>query len=178
MATDSDSEAPDLFTEMLRMQSEAARQLVTASLPSEVAMAEWGEAAQRLQSMWFDFHQQDRLPDPPVPFLADPTQWMGLMQAWYRQIPLLDPQRQQQLWQEGMDLWRDILEQYGIGPDGEMTAGAPKAEPALPRQDRRFADPAWREQPVFALIHQTYLLLAERLSEMVDDVRGIDDHER
>ena len=90
---------------------------------------------------------------------------------------LLD-QRQQQLWQEGMDLWRDILEQYGIGSDGEMTAGAPKAEPALPRQDRRFADPAWREQPVFALIHQTYLLLAERLSEMVDDVRGIDDHER
>ena len=178
MATDSDSEAPDLFTEMLRMQSEAARQLVTASLPSEAAMAEWGEAAQRLQSMWFDFHQQDRLPDPPVPFLADPTQWMGLMQAWYRQIPLLDPQRQQQLWQEGMDLWRDILEQYGIGSDGEMTAGAPKAEPALPRQDRRFADPAWREQPVFALIHQTYLLLAERLSEMVDDVRGIDDHER
>ena len=178
MATESESETPDIFTEMLRLQSEAARQLVSAAIPNEAAMAEWGEAAQRLQSMWLDFHQQESLPEPPVPFLADPAQWMGLMQAWYRQLPLLDPERQQQLWQEGMDLWRDILEQYGIGPDGEMTAAAPEAEPALPRKDRRFADPAWREQPAFALIHQTYLLLAERLSEIVEDVRGIDERER
>ena len=178
MATESESETPDIFTEMLRLQSEAARQLVSAAMPNEAAMAEWGEAAQRLQSMWLDFHQQESLPEPPVPFLADPAQWMGLMQAWYRQLPLLDPERQQQLWQEGMDLWRDILEQYGIGPDGEMTAAAPEAEPALPRKDRRFADPAWREQPAFALIHQTYLLLAERLSEIVEDVRGIDERER
>jgi polyhydroxyalkanoate synthase len=82
------------------------------------------------------------------------------------------------LWQEGTELWRDILAQYGIGPDGEMTAAAPEAEPALPRKDRRFADPAWREQPAFALIHQTYLLLAERLSEIVEDVHGIDERER
>ena len=178
MATESESETPDIFTEMLRLQSEAARQLVSAAIPNEAAMAEWGEAAQRLQSMWLDFHQQESLPEPPVPFLADPAQWMGLMQAWYRQLPLLDPERQQQLWQEGTELWRDILAQYGIGPDGEMTAAAPGAEPALPRKDRRFADPAWREQPAFALIHQTYLLLAERLSEIVEDVRGIDERER
>ena len=178
MATESESETPDIFTEMLRLQSEAARQLVSAAIPNEAAMAEWGEAAQRLQSMWLDFHQQESLPEPPVPFLADPAQWMGLMQAWYRQLPLLDPERQQQLWQEGTELWRDILAQYGIGPDGEMTAAAPEAEPALPRKDRRFADPAWREQPAFALIHQTYLLLAERLSEIVEDVHGIDERER
>jgi polyhydroxyalkanoate synthase len=128
--------------------------------------------------MWSEFHAQDTLPEPPTPFLADPAQWMGLMQAWYRQIPLLDPARQQQLWEEGTELWQAILEQYGIGPDGEMTSDAPKAEPDLPRQDRRFADPAWREQPVFALIHQTYLLLAERLGEMVDDVEGVSDEER
>jgi len=173
-----DTDSPDLFAEMLRMQSDAARQLVTASMPNEAAMAEWGEAAQRLQSMWFDFHAQEQLPDPPVPFLADPVQWMGLMQAWYSQIPLLDPQRQQKLWQEGMELWQQILVQYGVGPDGEMTDAPPKAEPDLPRKDRRFADPAWREQPVFALIHQTYLLFAERLSEMVDDVKGVSEEER
>ena len=178
MATESESETPDIFTEMLRLQSEAARQLVSAAMPNEAAMAEWGEAAQRLQSMWLDFHQQESLPEPPVPFLADPAQWMGLMQAWYRQLPLLDPERQQQLWQEGMDLWRDILEQYGIGPCGETIAAPAPAEPRLPRKDRRFADPAWREQPAFALIHQTYLLLAERLSEIVEDVRGIDERER
>jgi polyhydroxyalkanoate synthase len=128
--------------------------------------------------MWLDFHQQQSLPEAPVPFLADPAQWMGLMQAWYKQAPMLDPERQQELWQEGVRLWQDILEQYGVGPDGEATAEAPKTEPDLPRHDPRFADPAWRKQPVFALIHQTYLLLAERLSEMVDEVGGLDSDER
>ncbi|MGZ3265804.1 MAG: PHA/PHB synthase family protein [Croceibacterium sp.] len=174
----SETKTPDMFTEMLRMQSEAARQIVSAGMPSETAMAEWGESAQRLQAMWFEHHKQDKLPEPPTPFLTDPAQWMGLMQAWYRQIPLLDPERQHELWQEGVQLWQDILEQYGVGPDGETTAAAPKAAPDLPRQDRRFADPAWREQPVFALIHQTYLLFAERLSEMVDEVHGITEAER
>jgi polyhydroxyalkanoate synthase len=167
-----------IFSEMLRMQSDAARELITASMPSEGGLAEWADAAQRLQSLWLEFHQQQTLPEPPVPFLANPAQWMGLMQAWYSQIPLLDPDRQQRLWQEGVELWRDILEQYGIGPDGEATAESPKTDPDLPRKDRRFADPAWREQPVFALIHQTYLLLAERLCEMVDQVSGISDDER
>lgn len=171
------ADTADVFTEMLRAQSEAARQMITASMPSGAALAEWGEAAQRLQAMWLDFHKQAALPEAPVPFLADPAQWMGLMQAWYRQIPLLDPERQQQLWQEGLALWQDILEQYGVGSEGEA-GKAPEAEPHLPRSDRRFADPAWREQPVFALIHQTYLLLVERLGEMVDEVGGIDERER
>src|SRR5690606_27461406 len=62
-----------------------------------------------------------------------------------------------------------------IGP----RAGAETpAEPTLPRSDRRFADPAWREQPVFALIHQTYLLMAERLQAMVDELEGLGDEER
>ncbi len=173
-----ESENADIFAEMLKMQSEAARRLVAASLPGEAAMAEWGEAAQRLQAMWLDFHRPEQLPEPPVPFLADPAQWMGLMQAWYSQIPLLDPERQQQLWREGAELWQDILAQYGVGPDGETTVAPPRSEPDLPRHDKRFADPAWREQPVFALIHQTYLLFAERLGEMVDDVGGIDERER
>ena len=103
MATKDETESADVFTAMLRAQSEAAHQLVSASLPNEAALAEWGEAAQRLQAMWLDFHEQQSLPEPPVPFLADPAQWMGLMQAWYKQVPMLDPQRQQALWQEGVD---------------------------------------------------------------------------
>jgi len=173
-----ETESADIFSEMLKMHSEAARQMVSASMPSEAALAEWGEAAQRLQAMWLDFHQQEKLPEPPVPFLVDPAQWMGVMQAWYSQLPLLDPQRQQRLWQEGMELWQTVLAQYGVGADGEANPAAPKAEPKLPRHDKRFADPAWREQPVFALIHQTYLLMAERLGEMVDEVGGLNDQER
>src|SRR3990167_6286021 len=144
----------------------------------EAAKAEWGETAQRLQAMWADFHAQEKLPEAPAPLLADPAQWMGMMQAWYEHIPLLDPARQQALWQEGMALWEDILAQYGIATSGADDALDPEAEPALPRSDRRFADPAWRRQPVYALIHQTYLLFAERLGEMVDEVGGLDAPER
>jgi len=178
MATKDAGGPADIFTEMLRAQSQAARQLVAASVPNEAALAEWGEAAQRLQTMWLDFHRQAQVPQAPVAFLADPAQWLGLMRAWSEQIPLLDSERQRQLWREGLELWQDILRQYGIGPDGEQTGEPARAEPELPRHDPRFADPAWVEQPVFALIHQTYLLLAERLGEMVDEVRGVSEEER
>ncbi len=52
------------------------------------------------------------------------------------------------------------------------------ADPQLPRRDRRFADTAWRDQPVFALIHQTYLLLAERIAESVDTAEGLSEEDR
>ena len=168
-----DEAAPEIFAEMLRMQSEAAQAALAATIPDERAIAEWGEAAERLQRMWLDFNVPEGAA-APVPLFADPAQWMELVQAWQRQMPWLDPERQAKLAAEGAALWDDILAQYGLGskpdPDGP--------EVHLPRSDRRFADPAWRGQPVYALIHQTYLLLAERLQEMVDEVGGIEEEER
>ena len=174
--------AADLFTEMLRIQGEAAREMVAAVLPEAVDalptgadMSDWGEAALKLQRMWLEFHAHQAVPEMPVPMFADPAQWLGLMQGWYQQMPWLDPARQQRLMEEGAALWEDVLAQYGIGPRAAEDNGA---EVELPRKDRRFADPAWREQPVFALIHQTYLLLAERVLEAVDAVDGLEARER
>ena len=171
-------DAADIFTELLRIQAEAARQVMESFLPDAAvavpgkeAVAEWGGAALKLQQMWLGFHQQQALPEAPVPLLADPAQWMGLMQAWYQQMPMLDPQRQQRMVEEGLLLWKDILDQY-------QAEGEARTEPELPRKDRRFADPAWRQQPVFALIHQTYLLLAEQIAEAVDEIEGLDARER
>ena len=180
--SDSPTDAADTFTEMLRAQGEAARQMLETfvppaaeAVPGEAALAEWGEAARKLQAMWLEFHRQQAIPAMPVPILADPTQWMGLMQGWFQQMPLLDPRRQSEIFEEGMALWEDVLAQYGIGPK----AGSDRTpEVELPRTDRRFADAAWREQPVFALIHQTYLLLAERVLEAVDAVEGLGGQER
>lgn len=174
--------AADIFTELLRAQGEAARQMMETFLPEAVAavpedktIAEFGEAALKLQRMWLAFHQQQALPEMPVPLFADPAQWFGLMQGWYQQMPLLDPERQARLFEEGLALWEDVLGQYGVGSKAveDKAAGV-----ELPRQDKRFADPAWREQPVFALIHQTYLLLAERVLEAVGEVEGLDTRER
>jgi polyhydroxyalkanoate synthase len=179
---DSQAEAADIFTEMLRAQGEAARQMLETvapeaaeAVPSDADLAEWGDSALKLQAMWLEFHKQQALPAMPVPMLADPTQWMGLMQGWYQQMPLLDPRRQSEILEEGMSLWENVLAQYGMGPKGQ--AGALE-EPKLPRADKRFSDAAWREQPVFALIHQTYLLLAERVLEAVDDVEDLSARER
>jgi polyhydroxyalkanoate synthase subunit PhaC len=152
--------AGDLFTEMLRIQGEAARQMMATVMPEAVAalpgdedLTQWGEATLRLQKMWLDFHEQQSVPEMPVPLFVDPAQWLGMMQGWYQQMPWLDPARQQQLVADGMALWEDVLAQYGIGPKAHEDK-TPEVD--LPRADRRFADAAWREQPVFALIHQTY----------------------
>lgn len=188
---DSPPAAGDVFSEMLRIQGEAARQMMGSFLPGAAPSADqgmagggaapapdtltkWAEAAQALQRMWAEFHERQAIPGSPVPLFADPAQWLALMQDWYRKMPLLDPQRQQQLFEEGLALWESVLAQYGVGSG----SNADGPDVRLPRQDRRFADPAWREQPVFALIHQTYLLLAERILDAVDAVEGLEARER
>ncbi|WP_238474132.1 PHA/PHB synthase family protein [Altericroceibacterium spongiae] len=174
--------AAQLFTEMLRLQSEAARQLLDTILPEmlssltdEDSLSEWSEATAKIQQMWLEFNRRQAVPLSPIPFFADPSEWMKLMKVWYDQFPVVDPARQQKLWEEGIVLWENILDQYGLGPHGSH---ATTLEPEFPRKDRRFTDPAWSEHPAFALLHQTYLLLAERVQEMVDDVDGIAPQER
>jgi len=179
---DSAAEMADHFTDLLRIQADAARQVLQAympaaagAVPDDGAIGEWGESARKLQQMWLDFHRQQALPTAPMPLMADPAQWLELMQAWTQQMPLLDPERQQRLMREGFALWSDIASQFqasGAGAPGEG------GEITLPRKDRRFADPAWRQQPVFALLHQTYLLLAERIAEAVDAIEGIEQADR
>lgn len=165
------------------MQAEAARQAIRAFLPPtadagdrDEALDEWSGAAAEWQQRWLDFHEQQALSEAPVPLLADPAQWLGLVQSWYQQIPMLDPQRQQRMAMEGAELWQQILDQYGAAGDGGQAGIQDERE--LPRKDRRFADPAWRREPVFALIHQTYLLLAERIAETVEEVEGLGEDER
>jgi polyhydroxyalkanoate synthase len=178
------SDAQDIFTEMLRAQGEAARGMLRAFLPDGAAdavpggahLSEWSESALKLQQMWLEFHRQQAIPEMPIPFLADPAQWFGVMQGWFERAPLFGPRRQAEIVEEGMALWEDVLAQYGVGPKAAEDRNPEEIE--LPRQDRRFADPAWRERPVFALIHQTYLFLAERVLEAVDSVEGLAERER
>jgi polyhydroxyalkanoate synthase len=190
--------AADVFTELLRIQGEAARQLMASLAPGEAGSAgtrteggaspignaaddsgqnaaeAWGDAALKLQRLWLDFHAPPAMPELPVPLFADPAQWFGMMQGWYQQLPVFDAQRQQKLFEEGAALWETVLGQYGIGPGADPDGQGIR----LPREDRRFADPAWREQPVFALIHQTYLLLAERVLEALDEIDTLDERQR
>ena len=101
----------------------------------------------------------------PGLLLGDPGDFAGIMQGWLKALPLSAPETQQKLWQDSVTLWEGVLGQYGIGPRAaEKSEGGVQ----LPRKDRRFADPKWRDQPFFALVHQTYLLLAEQILALAE----------
>jgi polyhydroxyalkanoate synthase len=151
--------APDpatAFTELLEAQSETARDMFAA----------FGQSAEieRWPEMWREFYALPALGTEPPPLMLDPGQWL---EAFRGVVPFADPEAQADLWREGFALWNEMLGQYQDG-----------GEPTLPRADRRFADPAWREQPVFALIHQTYLLFAERMMEIAGHAEGLSAEQR
>jgi len=166
--------------DLLRQQGEAMHALFAPFLPTTSTpppeatdMQHWAMSAAKLQKMWLDFSaEQAGRVEPTMARLADPARWPAPWNAvaadWYTALPLAQAETQAKLWEDGLSLWTTVLGRYGIGPDSKDKAAAP-----LPRQDRRFADPRWREQPWFALIHQTYLLLAERLTDMAEGVEGL-----
>ncbi|MDQ0566971.1 polyhydroxyalkanoate synthase [Qipengyuania citrea] len=175
-------DGPDPFTNLFEAPAKFARALFAPMAEaaggnplSAEDMRHWAEVGTKLQTMWLEY-QAEQLADPQalVPWM-DPARWMGLAQDWYRQMPLGDPAQQQALWQEGMEVWQQVLAQYGLGAGGQEEA---RDAADMPRRDRRFADPRWRAHPAYALIHQTYLFLAERVAEMVDRIDGLSDDKR
>lgn len=175
-------DGPDPFTNLFEAPAKFARALFAPMAEaaggnplSAEDMRHWAEVGTKLQTMWLEY-QAEQLADPQalVPWM-DPARWMGLAQDWYRQMPLADPAQQQALWQEGVEVWQQVLAQYGLGAGGQEEA---REAADMPRRDRRFADPRWRAHPAYALIHQTYLFLAERVAEMVDRIDGLSDDKR
>ncbi len=84
---------------------------------------------------------------------------------------LADPnkllQAQMELWAQYLHLWQ-VTAQRMMGQSVE-----PVAEPA--KGDKRFSDPAWKDQVAFDYIKQSYLLTARWLQSTVKEVEGIDD---
>ena len=184
-----DSINPDFFANLLKSPAEAAQKLFGAVLPgitdggaeqgpgASAALAQWTSVAQRLQTMWLEFQrdQAAQMAQKAPAMFGDPGNWLGLAQGWLKQMPLANPETQKRLWQDSLNLWEGVLGQYGVGPKaGDAKVGGS----ALPRSDRRFADPKWREQPFFALVHQTYLMLAEQIMAMTDTIEGVDPEKR
>jgi polyhydroxyalkanoate synthase len=65
-----------------------------------------------------------------------------------------------------LDLWQSAAKRAS-GEDAKPAAVAPKG-------DKRFADPAWEENPVFDVIKQSYLLTSDWLNGLVADVQDVD----
>ena len=149
---------------------QAIGQQAGMAMPGSAATAtadiqHWAEVGTKLQGLWLQFIAEQAANPRNAAAYIDPMRWMALSQGWVKQMPFADPERQKALWEEGLALWQGVLGGFATGSE---TGGA-----ELPRQDRRFADERWRSHPAFALIHQTYLFLAERVAEMVDQIEGM-----
>jgi polyhydroxyalkanoate synthase len=170
-STDKGATAAD-FTELFLKQSQAAMEMFGnmagsfgaanfGSTPNPLDASHWATVGQRLQSMLTDFQNQHGVNAAnPATFFVDPELWLSMAEVWYRQMPFTDPESQSALWQGMLGAW-------GMGATSDKA-------PAVSASDRRFTDPSWHDQPVFALIHQIYLNLAGQLAAMADRMGTLD----
>lgn len=166
-----------VFEDLFRQQGEAMRAmfapLMPTGAPSAVSdpadMQHWAMSAAKLQKMWLDFGAEQSVHvEPMLAQMGDIGKWTQTFMQMAGQLPIAQAETQMRLWNEGMALWTSLLGQYS----GGALAGD-KPAPELPRKDRRFADKRWQEQPAFALLHQTYLFLSEKLQQMAQDAQGL-----
>ena len=164
-----------VFEDLFRQQGEAMRAMFAPLMPSGAAsavpdpadMQHWAMSAAKLQKMWLDFGAEQSVHvEPMLVQMGDIGKWTQTFMQMAGQLPIAQAETQMRLWNEGMALWTSVLGQYS----GGTLAGN---VPALPRKDRRFADKRWQDQPAFALLHQTYLFLSEKLQQMAQDAQGL-----
>ena len=165
--------------------SAATPEALAALMPQGMEMGElgeWASAATQLQQLWLDFaaYQASQAAEKAAQGAnpIDPAQWLVISQSMLGQMPkgLFDAQAK--LAQDSLQLWQGVAQSFLAGA---VTGGAASEAPdpaSLPRNDRRFADPAWREHPAFLLLHQTYLMLAEYFRTSVKGMQGLDPAKR
>ncbi|MEE4152860.1 MAG: alpha/beta fold hydrolase [Erythrobacter sp.] len=186
------------------MNGDAMREMIARTLPAAGAgadpsglpsffpgaaemgdLGEWAKAGTELQSMWLTYvaeHARATVEKSGEGAdLLDPAQWLVISQSLMQQMPRGLIQAQAKLAQDSFQLWSSVLGSFAAsatGLAGDEPAPGATDENLLPLKDRRFADPAWREHPAFALMHQTYLMLTEYFRQSVASMEGLDAEKR
>ncbi len=146
-------------------------------------MAEWAATAAQLQQLWFDFatHQAQSVAEKASKGagtnMLDPAQWLVISQSMLGQLPKGMFEASAKMAQDQMQLWSGVMQSFAAGATGGKIGEPPEAA-ALPKSDRRFADPAWRAHPAYLLLHQTYLMLADYFRSAVKGMDGLDKPKR
>ncbi|WP_299195306.1 class I poly(R)-hydroxyalkanoic acid synthase [uncultured Erythrobacter sp.] len=152
-----------------------AKGMLEGMSPGE--LGEWAKSSGELQKMWFEFVTEKAKSAAQKAgegkSMLDPAQWLVMSQSMLKQFPTGAFEAQSSLAQDSLQLWKSVFESYLGGGTGEGSD-----ESALPRKDRRFADPAWREHPAFALLHQTYLMLTEYFKRAAASMDGLDSEKK
>ena len=177
----------ELFGQAMKGTGEAGGEGIGAGLKALLpeglgagGLGEWAKASTELQQMWLEFmaHQAKKVAKQSTAGknLLDPAQWLVISQSMVDQFPKGAFDAQAKLAQNSLALWKGVFERFVT----KAAAGADSSDEdvALPLKDRRFADPAWREHPAFALLHQTYLMLTEYFQQTVKSMDGLDREKR
>ena len=134
--------------------------ITTKTLPTLEDMQQWTWVMGRAQQLMLE-HFARQMNEAP-----------GSKAFWPGAASFPDPaalaKAQVDMWTEGLDIWRRIL--TGQPDHSEIAEKADK--------DKRFAAPEWRENPLFDLIRQSYVLIADRLLGSVDAIDGLDEKQR
>ncbi|MGZ8333799.1 MAG: PHA/PHB synthase family protein [Allosphingosinicella sp.] len=94
---------------------------------------------------------------------APPLPWLNMFAD-----PAKIAQQQVEMWTQGLAIW-----QRALGGEAPRTELEDKAD-----RDKRFAAAPWRDNPLFDMIRQSYLLVSERLLGSVDTLEGVDPKQR
>ncbi len=76
-------------------------------------------------------------------------------------------QAQASFWQDYLDLWQSSA--------NRMMGGDPAPFITPEKQDSRFRDDAWQDNPAFDFLKQSYLLTSNWIQALVSDVDGLDE---
>jgi polyhydroxyalkanoate synthase len=141
---------------------------IAPAVPTLEDMQHWTWVMGRAQQMMME-HMANQMIEAQAKVPPDPA---ALIAQWPAAKPFGDPaklmQAQFDMWGQGLSIWQHALG-FGQAP-GEIEAKADK--------DKRFNAPQWRDNPLFDMIRQTYILIADRLLGSVDALEGIDDKTR
>jgi len=128
-------------------------------LPTPDDMQHWASVIGRAQQMMLEYALgQANDGKTSAAAMFDPSTWLEnpATQLW--------AQQSSKMWDQGVAFWTSLAT---LNP---MTPAAPDAA----TKDRRFADPDWASNPVFAMIRQTYGLLAEQMLTTTRQFEGVD----
>ena len=128
---------------------------------------------------------------PKLPTLADMQHWtwvLGraqqmMLESGLPTVPsevpglpvipgLTDPatlKRAESFWADSLSLWQRFLDPGKSEPPVESPERA---------RDKRFKDAAWRENPVFDWIRQSYFLISDHMLQGIDALDGVDDKQK
>ena len=126
----------------------------------------------------------------PIPSLEDMQHWtwvMGRAQQMMLEaglqtiedtpaIPIIPGFTDPRTLDRARDFWTDSMKMWSRFLVPDLAAAEPE-DPAHAK-DKRFKDPAWRANPVFDWIRQSYLLVSDHLQRSVDEIDGLDDKQR